>query len=244
MKASSSARAVVRAFDSARAVGGTVLSATGPTKPNEACESETVSSPLATTEAFLQRFGLTSLQELTPSSLSSKSVGHRTFDMSNAILMTSQEKFDHWFTDPLSQLSDLKRGNAAFVAFQVSFALWERLIKSQLKREGINANPENFIARSAKDLNLDLDLFDKFWGMYRDGIQHYLQPKPFTSKGIKYGWEIDGDYGPLPEFYEKAPNHKIIRISPWKWANFVASEWRNRLDLLDVFVSHRFGDVY
>ena len=33
--------------------------------------------------------------------------------------MTSQEKFDHWFTEPLSQFR-----NAAFVAFQVSFALW------------------------------------------------------------------------------------------------------------------------
>jgi hypothetical protein len=140
--------------------------------------------------------------------------------------MTSQDKFDHWFTEPLSQLPDLKRGNAAFVAFQVSFALWERFIKSLLKFERIKANSENFFNRSAEHLNIDLDLFKKFWGLYRDGIQHYLQPKPFTSGGIRYGWGIDASYGALPEFHELSADHKIIRISPWKWAILVAQEWR------------------
>jgi hypothetical protein len=158
--------------------------------------------------------------------------------------MSPLEKFDHWFAEPLSQLPELKNCNAAFIAFQISFALWERLIKSQLKQEKIDANPKNFIARSAKHLNVDDELFDKFWGMYRDGIQHYLQPKVFTSKGVKYGWEIDAGYGALPEYYEKAPDHKIIRISPWKWASRVVDEWRKRTDLLEVFDSHRFGDIY
>ena len=157
--------------------------------------------------------------------------------------MTPLQKFDHWFTDPLNALLVLKNGNAAFVVFQVSFALWERLIKSLLKAEKVKASPDNFVSRSADYLNIDPGLFDKFWGMYRDGIQHYLQPKPFTSGGVRYGWSISADFGALPEFEEKAADHKIIRINPAAWANYVLEEWRKRPDLLEVFESHKFGEI-
>lgn len=161
--------------------------------------------------------------------------------------MTPLEKFGEWFERPLKELESLKDCNAAFLAFMVSFGLFERFIKSDLKLRGIDGNPENFRAEAAKILRLERDLFDKFWGMYRDGIQHYLQPKRFCSKGVKYDWQISADFGALPKWFDpKDPLEKImiIRISPWKWSKHVLCLWHSRLDLLEILDSHRLGEVF
>jgi hypothetical protein len=82
--------------------------------------------------------------------------------------------------------------------------------------------------------------------MYRDGIQHYLQPSIFCSNGVKYGWQISADFGALPEWFDlQTPKEKIkiIRISPWKWSSHVLSIWHSRLDLLEILDKYRLGEV-
>ena len=102
--------------------------------------------------------------------------------------MSSQNlrNFDRWFATPILHLRSISSGDGAFAALMISFGLFERYVKSTLKRDSIKAGPGAFFERSAQILSVDQILFEKFWGMYRDGIQHYLQPRIFESKGVKY----------------------------------------------------------
>lgn len=158
--------------------------------------------------------------------------------------MSALEKYERWFFSPLLELEKMGKGDGAFIALSVSFGLFERFIKSELKRKNIKGNYENFLSEAVSLLEIDKDLFDKFWGMYRDGIQHYLQPKVFTSGGVTYGWQIGASYGELPQFHQISSVEKVIIISPWKWAVKVVELWRARPELLETFNSHSLGKIY
>jgi hypothetical protein len=135
--------------------------------------------------------------------------------------------FERWFATPLRLLRTLENGDGAFVALSMSFALFERYVKSDLKRKGQEANPANFFADAAALTGVDIDLFKKFWGMYRDGIQHYLQPKQFTSNGIEYGWVIDSQFPAMPYYLMNSDTERVIALDPWKWADFVLGLYEN-----------------
>ena len=157
--------------------------------------------------------------------------------------MTASERLEHWFAEPLRQIEALKDCNAAFLAFMASFGLFERFIKAALDERDIKATPAEFRREAAATLGICDDVFDKFWGMYRDGIMHYLQPRVFTTKGVKYGWDVDASYGELPEFERKAPDQIIIRINPWKWSALTVRLWQERPDLLERLEKYPFGKV-
>lgn len=159
--------------------------------------------------------------------------------------MTSQDlvNFERWFATPIRLLRSTSSGDGAFAALMISFGLFERYVKSTLKRDNIKANPDAFFKRSAQLLNLDQTLFEKFWGMYRDGIQHFLQPKIFESNGIKYRWSIEGTYPAKPFYTVDEVNHKVIAFDPWKWCELVLELYENDPEVLGVFESHPMGQI-
>lgn len=152
--------------------------------------------------------------------------------------------FERWFATPLRLLRTLENGDGAFIALSVSFALFERYVKSDLKRKEQEANPGNFFADASSLTGVDLDLFKKFWGMYRDGIQHYLQPKQFTSNGIEYGWVIESQFPAMPYYVVDTPTERVIAIDPWKWTDFVLELYEKDPAILGIMESHAFGGIY
>jgi hypothetical protein len=79
--------------------------------------------------------------------------------------------------------------------------------------------------------------------MYRDGIQHYLQPKVFESKGVKYSWDISAEYGATPRYLVDEPTKKVIAIDPWKWTDYVLGLYEADPAVLTVMESHALGEI-
>ncbi len=156
----------------------------------------------------------------------------------------AEMKFERWFAAPIHLLKALPNGDGAFATMSISFSLFERYIKSDLVRSGKTANPSAFLKRASEITRVDEECFDKFWGMYRVGIQHFLQPKVFESKGVKYGWSINSDYPALPYFMIDTDTEKLIAFDPWKWADWVVDLYRADPNILEIMESHALGDIY
>jgi hypothetical protein len=158
--------------------------------------------------------------------------------------MTAHKLFKLWFEDPLPKLESSPEN--AFLAFMASFALFERFIKSKLKKDTGSATKDEFEAEATRVLSLtDPNLFPQFWDMYRNGIAHFLQPKLLKKDGLRLAWEIDANFGEVPEyFYRKTKNDWVIRISPWKWSKFTLALWKTRPDVLDYLAQFPFGEIY
>src|ERR1039458_842026 len=95
--------------------------------------------------------------------------------MSSTKEISPEELFERWVIAPLKALRPLPNGDGAFVAMGMALALYERYIKSALEHAGKTEKPEDMWAFGANDLSVDPETFRRFWGMYRDGIQHSLQ---------------------------------------------------------------------
>jgi hypothetical protein len=156
----------------------------------------------------------------------------------------SLDKFEKWFATPIRQLTSIENGDGSFVMMSVSFSLFERFVKSDLIRSETKADPCNFFKRAAAITNVEEPLFKLFWGMYRDGIQHYLQPKTFKTKGVQYGWSISHKFGAMPSFIIDLGIEKTIGIDPSKWTNFVLKLYENDPEILDIMESHSLGGIY
>ena len=72
-----------------------------------------------------------------------------------AFPLTPMQKFENWFVRPLHILSHLKDGDAAFIGFGMSLALYERLLRARLKKNIVKGTPDNFRAEASKDLGID-----------------------------------------------------------------------------------------
>ncbi|MFA5234058.1 MAG: hypothetical protein WC390_06615 [Sulfurimonas sp.] len=160
--------------------------------------------------------------------------------MSPDLSLPPIERLRIWFRDPVKKLS----GDDAFVCLSISLSLFERYVYAVLSEEGSNADKKSFEKKASDILQIDLEVVNKFWGMYRTGLQHFLQPKIFESNGIKYRWEICGNFSAKPELVKKAPNLYIVRIDPWKWFNLVFDLWEKRPDLLDRLSDFPLGEIY
>jgi len=156
----------------------------------------------------------------------------------------SLKKFDRWFVAPIQLLKALSGGDGAFVALSVSFSLFERYVKSDLKRRKVVADSENFFIEASLVTGVEPDLLKKFWGMFRDGMQHYLQPKTFTSNGIYYGWAFGESFPALPYYVVNTETDRTIALNPWKWTEFVVSLYEKDPGILEIMESHAFGGLY
>jgi hypothetical protein len=156
----------------------------------------------------------------------------------------SLAKFERWFASPIFLLKALPDGDGAFAALSISFSLFERYVKSDIVRRGEKATPHAFEADAVRLTGVEQDCFEKFWGMFRVGIQHYLQPKTFETKGVKYGWNISAEHPAMPYYMINTANEKLIAFDPWKWAEWVLDLYRNDPEILDIMESHALGEVY
>jgi hypothetical protein len=159
--------------------------------------------------------------------------------------MTPEDKLERWFLAPVKSLARLDNGDGAFAALSISLSLYERLIHSRLHAQHLSASPNDFESFAANDLGVTSDVFNKFWGMYRVGIQHFFQPKRFTSNGIRYGWQISSDYKNVPECIVDPTDHDLIHvvINPWAFAELVGQKVRGDLSLFDELPDFPSGVV-
>ena len=156
---------------------------------------------------------------------------------------TPDELFERWVIAPLDVLRKLPNSDGAFVAMGVALALYERYIKSALEREGKKESPKDMWEFGAKDLSVDTETFRRFWGMYRDGIQHSLQPKCYTSDGIRWGWEISSAHSKSPKIIEQEKDLRIILIEPWEFIGHVLARFKATPELIDFKDSWKFGKI-
>ena len=156
---------------------------------------------------------------------------------------TPEELFKRWVIAPLDALRALPDGDGAFVALGMAFSLYERYIKSALEHAGRKETPEEFRVFGANDLQVDAETFSRFWEMYRDGIQHSLQPKRYTSKGIRWGWEISSDHSKSPKIIEPEKDLRIILIEPWKFIEHVLEHFKQAPEMIDLKDSWKFGKI-
>ena len=153
------------------------------------------------------------------------------------------ELFERWVIAPLNALRPLSNSDGAFVALGMSFALYERYIKSALERAGKKESPDDFREFAAIDLGVDKETFSRFWEMYRDGIQHSLQPKRYTSKGIRWGWEVSAAHSKAPKIITPEKDLRIICIEPWQFIDHVLRLFKVSPELIDLKDSWKFGKI-
>ena len=151
---------------------------------------------------------------------------------------TDDEKFNNWFVRPLNILLLLKDGDAAFIGFGVSLALYERLIRARMKKLNIKGNPENFRAEVGADLSIDPDDFGIWWEMFRDGIQHQASPKKVRKGGVEYGWHFSHTYQPIPQ-----KDGTVFKVDPWGFVDLVLKKYQTETDALAVSDTFALGDI-
>jgi hypothetical protein len=157
--------------------------------------------------------------------------------------LTPVELFERWVIAPINALRPLPNGDGAFVAMGMALALYERYIKSALEKAGKKETPEEMWVFGASDLAVDAETFRRFWGMYRDGIQHSLQPKCYISNGIRWGWEIGPNYSKCPKIVDPEKDLRVILIEPWLFIDHVLDRFKATPELIDFKDSWRFGKV-
>ena len=124
---------------------------------------------------------------------------------------------------------------------------YERFIHSVIKSPNTKTSTD-FHEFGAKDLGCDKDTFKRFWDSYRVGMQHYFQPKNYVEdkgQGDRWGWDIASapGYNVFPEVVHLPPNHHVIKIDPWKFADHVVARWHEHPHLLDEITVSAFGRV-
>jgi hypothetical protein len=150
-----------------------------------------------------------------------------------------RERFHRWFKAPVDALSkELDDGDGAFVVMSIGFFLCERYFRS------MTGNPDNwqdqsFKALAAAHFDINLDFFEDFWNVYRNGIQHQGSPKretiqkkqtapnqPLNKPGypIEYRWRIDGSFDSMPQ---KAVVGGVtyICINPFGFTHRIIALW-------------------
>lgn len=163
--------------------------------------------------------------------------------MADAQELKPEELFARWVIAPLNALRPISNSDGAFVALGMAFSLYERYIKSSLERAGRKETPDEFRAFGANDLSVDVETFKRFWEMYRDGIQHSLQPKRYTSNGIRWGWEISAAHSKSPKIIEPEKDLRIILIEPWGFIDHVLERFKAMPELIDMKDSWKFGKI-
>lgn len=149
-----------------------------------------------------------------------------------------QQKFEDWFARPLSTLATLKDGDAAFVAFGMSLALYERFIKAKLKKNMQEGTPANFKTAAAEDLGITRDDFSIWWEIFRDGINHQASPKKVKKSGIEYKWAFSASYPAIPKRVVDC-----FQVNPWGFADLVISKYRSDPIALAASDTYSLGDI-
>jgi hypothetical protein len=157
--------------------------------------------------------------------------------------MTSSEKLQRWFVEPLRVLKEIPNGDGAFVALSIGCQLCERFYRAKTGTQEVQDGIP-FQEEAGRALGVGEDRFKRFWKAFRHGMQHQGSPKTYQQGGIDYKWRISSSYNVVPDEVVIDPTTTVIQIDPWKFAEDMILRFVAEPDVLDDAISHAFGDVY
>ena len=155
------------------------------------------------------------------------------------------ERFDGWFVKPIEKLKELPEGDGGFLALSAALFLCERYYRTLTNTHEGQRDDKAFKVEAAKDLGLELEDFNCFWQVYRNGIQHQGMPRRFVDdkNNVTYGWNMDRRFSAVPTIYAIDAQKREIRLNPWKFAELMISKFRGHPSILENATLHAFGEV-
>jgi hypothetical protein len=155
------------------------------------------------------------------------------------------ERFDGWFVRPIEKLKELPEGDGGFLALSAALFLCERYYRTLTNTQENPSDDKSFKVEAAKDLGIELEDFNCFWQVYRNGIQHQGMPRRFVDKKkrLTYGWNMDERFSAIPIIHEIDAKTREIRLNPWKFAELIISKFRDNPEILKNATLHAFGEV-
>jgi len=173
-----------------------------------------------------------------------------------------EKRFQMWFAQPFESLRH-KRAVAGdwdggYIAIAIGCMLCERyfraktdtekpLEKSESKKKKNKGYNQKFKSEAAKILGISKIKFDRFWTIYRHGVQHQGMPrKVFRTTGgrtvIYQAW-ISENFTDIPVEEEKG-NVVLVKISPWKFTKKMIDLFTEDPSALEIGFHHAFADRY
>jgi hypothetical protein len=165
--------------------------------------------------------------------------------------MNERTKFIKWYVRPFNRLKRVKYGDGAFIILSMGIFLCERYYRIKATCVRPDNIPDKFYEIAAKDMGVELEVFERFWGIFRHGLQHRGQPEKWfkewnvtrTGKLKKrYGWSIDGSHTYKPTMC-KIKGKKVICIYPHEFTRFILGKFLNKPSYLRRSIRHQFGDI-
>jgi hypothetical protein len=163
--------------------------------------------------------------------------------------MTQRQKFIRWYVRPFNRLKRVKNGDAAYVALTIGFSLCERYYRIRSNTITDYRKTVPFLTAAARDFNCDVHLFQVFWSIFRNGIQHQGSPKKKYKANwlpnkpeVRINWAIGSDFSHRPA-YIITDHIKRIGVDPWKFTRFVLCKFLSDPRSLERSISHAFGSI-
>jgi len=165
--------------------------------------------------------------------------------------MAELDKFKRWYVAPFDRLKNMDDGDGAFVILSMGLFLCERYFRIKagcVRSDNLN---DKFFRKAARAFRCEVDLFERFWNIYRNGMQHRGQPQkwirewnPLRTKKIKkrYGWSISHLYSYKPT-QQVIDGKKVVCIFPNDFTAFVLNKFLEDPSSLKRSIRHQFGDI-
>ncbi|HEY5705453.1 MAG TPA: hypothetical protein VIS96_07765 [Terrimicrobiaceae bacterium] len=132
----------------------------------------------------------------------------------------------------------------------MGFGLYERYITSRIHKRNGDINKDRYVEASEDfERAVSPEDFERFWEMYRVGVQHYFHPKHFTKGKDKtrWGWDISENkgYKAFPRIVQKKSESDlfIITIDPWLFVQHILDRWYEHPELMDELSATALGEI-
>ncbi len=163
--------------------------------------------------------------------------------------MTPRQKFIRWYVRPFNRLKRIKSGDGAYLALSMGFFLCERFYRIRSNTITQHWKTLPFLTAAARGYDCDLRVFQAFWDLFRNGIQHQGAPKkrytahwlPGKPK-VRLRWVI-GDSLPYRPAYIVADGVRRVGVNPWEFTRFILRRFLETPRALERSVSHGFGNI-
>jgi hypothetical protein len=163
-------------------------------------------------------------------------------------------RFKRWYVRPYNRLKKIKNGDGQFVALSIGLFLCERYYRTKTKTQNDPHAPSNraFMKEAASDLKVDQELFNKFWLIYRHGMQHQGMPKKVKEKKngmeIWNRWLVDpyigGPFFERPTSYIDSQGQVIICLNIWKFTDLMIKKFLDNPAMIADAFTHALAEIY
>jgi hypothetical protein len=165
-------------------------------------------------------------------SISRKSAERKQLNDLEAILMLQR-----WFVAPIAHLKKLPSGDGGFVALLTAITLYERLVNSRLKIQGLPQDLTSVKLEVERELQLTPEQRSIFWTVFRIGLAHQAMPM-----AGKTAWALGERFNALPSF-QNIGGIDYVCIDPWKFAERVLQAFLDKPQLINATESFQFGTI-